>query len=150
MVGPMVEKFIWILISVFVSITQFSDFWVMSYGNWKHILSVFSFHNFVFNGISVMKLTTLSLFSHNVWLLGFFWNFFFLLKQSPAAYLDFSVFFFKFFFETKSNGRTEWWVPNGWSRGNWGILSDKWWVTKIEWEVMSDDKKKKSKQLLKV
>ena len=28
-----------------VSITQFSDFWVMSYGNWKHILAIFSFHN---------------------------------------------------------------------------------------------------------
>ena len=29
------------LFLVFVSITQFSDFWVMSYGNWKHILDVF-------------------------------------------------------------------------------------------------------------
>ena len=24
-----------------------------------------------------------------------------------------------------------------------GILSDEWWVTKIEWGVMSDEKKKK-------
>ena len=42
----------------FVSITQFSDFWVMSYGNWKHILAFFSFHNFVFNGNFVIKPTT--------------------------------------------------------------------------------------------
>ena len=27
--------------------------------------------------------------------------------------------------------------------GNWGILSDEWWVTKIEWGEMSDEKKKK-------
>ena len=30
---------------IIVSITQFSDFWVMSYENWKHILGVFSFYN---------------------------------------------------------------------------------------------------------
>ena len=57
MVGPMTQKLVWISITlfpVFVSITQFSDFWVMSYGNWKHILSIFSFHNFVFNGIFVI------------------------------------------------------------------------------------------------
>ena len=29
--------------------------------------------------------------------------------------------------------------------GNCGILSDEWWVTKIEWGVMSDDQKKKKK-----
>ena len=28
--------------------------------------------------------------------------------------------------------------------GNCGILSDEWWVTKIEWGVMSDDQKKKN------
>ena len=57
---PMTQKLVWIsitLFSVFVSITQFSDFWVMSYGNWKHILTVFSFHNSVFNGISINILT---------------------------------------------------------------------------------------------
>ena len=125
MVGPITEKFVWIFITpfpVFISIIQFSNFWVMSYGNWKHILSVFSFHNFVFNDIFVIKLTTLLLFSCNVWLLGFF----FFLKQSPTAYLDFSVFilFFNFLFETEVNGRTKWWVPNGWGWVNWGILSD--------------------------
>ena len=40
-----------------VSITQFSDFWVMSYENWKHILGVFSFHNSIFNGIFIIKTT---------------------------------------------------------------------------------------------
>ena len=29
----------------------------MSYGNWKYILAVFSFHNYVFNGISVNNTT---------------------------------------------------------------------------------------------
>ena len=29
----------------------------MSYGNWKHILGFFSFHNSVFNGISIIKTT---------------------------------------------------------------------------------------------
>ena len=57
MVGPMAEKFVWFLFPVFISITKFSDFLVMSYGNWKHILGVFSFHNSVFNGISVIKHT---------------------------------------------------------------------------------------------
>ena len=60
MMRPMTQKLVWIsitLFSVFISITQFSDFWVMSYGNWKHILAVFSFHNFVFNGIFVIKHT---------------------------------------------------------------------------------------------
>ena len=66
MVGPMAEKSIWILFPIFVSITQFSDFWVISYGNWKHILGVFSFHNSVFNGIFGINL----LFSCNV---GLFW-----------------------------------------------------------------------------
>ena len=42
---------------IIVSITQFFDFLVISYGNRKHILGVFSFHNSVFNGISVIKYT---------------------------------------------------------------------------------------------
>ena len=44
------DKF-WII----VSITQFSNFWVMSYGNWKHILGVFSFQNSIFNSTFVIK-----------------------------------------------------------------------------------------------
>ena len=81
MVGPMTEKSVWILFPVFVSITQFSNFWVMSYENWKYILDVFSFHNSVFNGISVIK--------H-------------ILKDPPAATFDllssFFLFLFSFFF----------------------------------------------------
>ena len=61
MVRPIVKKSVWFFITlfpVFVSITQFSDFWVMSYGNWKHILGVFSIQNSVFNGIFVIKPTS--------------------------------------------------------------------------------------------
>ena len=57
----------------FVSITQFFDFWVMSYGNWKLILGVFNFQNSVSNGIFVIKHTcmrpTVSAKSHRVLLL---------------------------------------------------------------------------------
>ena len=45
------------LFPVIVSITQLSDFWVISYGNRKHILTVFSFHNSIFNGISINNTT---------------------------------------------------------------------------------------------
>ena len=56
----MTQKLVWIsiiLFPVFVPITQFFDFWVMSYENWKHILAVFNFHNSVFNDIFVIKQT---------------------------------------------------------------------------------------------
>ena len=43
------------LFSNFFFITQFSDFLMMSYGNLKHILGVFSFQNLVFNSILVIK-----------------------------------------------------------------------------------------------
>ena len=46
-VGSTIEKCVWYHNFVFVSITQFSDFWVMSHENWKHILGVFSFQNSV-------------------------------------------------------------------------------------------------------
>ena len=35
-------------------------------------------------------------------------------------------------------------MPNRWGIRNWGILSDEWWVTKIEWGVISDEKKKQT------
>ena len=41
------------MFSVFISITQFSDFWVMSYGNWKHILGVFKLWKQSYDGIFV-------------------------------------------------------------------------------------------------
>ena len=53
----MAKKSVWFLFPVFVSITQFFDFWVMSYANWKHILSIFSFQNSVSNDILVIKHT---------------------------------------------------------------------------------------------
>ena len=61
--GPTAEKCVWFLFLVFVSITQFSNFWVMSYGNWKHILGVFSFQNSISNGIFVIKHTLRDLLS---------------------------------------------------------------------------------------
>ena len=45
------------MFSVFVSITQFSDFWVMSYENWKHILGVFKLSKLSFHGILIIKHT---------------------------------------------------------------------------------------------
>ena len=76
MVRPMAERLIWILFSIIVSITQFSDFWVISYGNWKHILGVFNFQNSVFNDISVIKHTLRvprSESNCNFWPLFFHW-----------------------------------------------------------------------------
>ena len=79
---------------IIVSITQFSDFWVMSYENWKHILGAFSFQNSIFNGIFVIKPTYLAtMFDKRI--------FFFFLGWNPAAMFDkFSIFFFFF-----------WWNP---------------------------------------
>ena len=58
---------------IIVSITQFSDFWVMSYENWKYILGVFSFQNSVFNGIFVIKPTYLAaMFDKRIFF--FWWN----------------------------------------------------------------------------
>ena len=56
-VGSTIEKCVWHHNSVFISITQFSYFWMMSYGNWKYILGVFSFQNSIFNRIFVIKHT---------------------------------------------------------------------------------------------
>ena len=103
MVGPMTEKSIWIFITlfpVFVSITQFSDFWVMSYGNWKHILGVFSFHNSVFYSIFVIKHTQRDpLLEQQPQLLTLFF-FFLLARFSEFSFLYSSVhsFFHIFFF----------------------------------------------------
>ena len=68
----------------------------MSYGNYKHILGVFSFHNFVFNCISIIKTTywvplvlscQLSLLSPTSHFFFFFSTF---LSFSPLLYLFFS------------------------------------------------------------
>ena len=109
---------------IIVSITQFSDFWVMSYGNWKHILGVFSFQNLVFNGIFVIKSAYLAAM-FDKWIFFFFW-------WNPATMFDkFFDFFFFFFWGNQPQllklktgcdlrcqlGDLE----------NLGILSGKWW-----------------------
>ena len=88
---PRAEKSIWFLFSIFVSITQFSNFWVMSYGG------VFSFQNSVFNGIFVIKHTLRDplVLSSQIYLL------------SPTGHSFFFLylFFFLFFFRAKSHPR---------------------------------------------
>ena len=108
MVGPIDEKSVWFLFSVVISITQFSDFWVMSYGNWKHILSVFNFHNSVSNGILVIKLTYMgptinenvkSHTRHTFFFFFIFLSFFLLHRLIPMAiFFFFFILFFLFFF----------------------------------------------------
>ena len=59
---------------IIVSITQFSDFWGMSYENWKHILGAFSFQNSIFNGIFVIKPTyPATMFDKRIFFFFFFW-----------------------------------------------------------------------------
>ena len=79
---------------IIVSITQFSDFWVMSYENWKHILGAFSFQNSIFNGIFVIKPTYLAtMFDKRIF-------FFFWVKPSCNVWQILYYFFF-FFGETQ-------------------------------------------------
>ena len=102
-VSPTIEKCVLHHNSVFVSINQFSDFWVMSYGNWKHILGVFSFHNSVFNGISINILTWWPPFSMSclilqaISFLSFFLSFFFhhfLFFSQATLFSSYENFFF--------------------------------------------------------
>ena len=122
---------------IIVFITQSFDFWVMSYGNWKHILGVFSFQNSIFNGIFVIKPTyPAAMFdkrifffylvkpNHNVWQI--LWFFFFFLGKTEPQLLKLKT---GFELRCQIGGL-----------GNWGILSDKWWVMKIEQWKLSDDK----------
>ena len=108
----------------------------MSYGNWKHILGVFSFQNSIFNGIFVIKPTyPAAMFDK--------WNFFFFGETQPQCLTNSLIFFF-FFGETepqllKLKTGSELRCQIG-GLGNWGILSDKWWVMKIEQWKLSDDK----------
>ena len=87
----------WLMIRDLVSITQFSDFWVMSYGNWKHLLAVFSFHNSKLNGIFVIKHTwgthSAAIFDQ---LTFFFFSFSFSLVRSSSQFVFFFFFFFFF------------------------------------------------------
>ena len=107
---------------IIVSITQFSDFLVMSYGNWKHILGVFSFQNSIFNGIFVIKPTyPAAMFDKQI--------FFFFGETQPQCLTNSLIFFF-FFGETEPQLLK---LKTGFELrcqigglGNWGILSDKW------------------------
>ena len=102
MVWLMFERLVWILFPVIVSITQFSDFWLMSYGNLKHILGVFSFHNSVFNGIFVIKTiywVPLVLSFQLSLLSPFGLSFFFF----SFTFLSFSLLLYLFFFRAKSS-----------------------------------------------
>ena len=67
------------LFSSFVFITQFSDFWVMSYGNWKLILGVFKLRKQSYDGIFVNTHT---------------------MRDPPTTTFDSLSFFFFFFFST--------------------------------------------------
>ena len=126
MVGPMAEKSIWILFPIFVSITQFSDFWVISYGNWKHILGVFSFHNSVFNGIFGINL----LFSCNVGLFWFFYYYYYYYFETKPS-RNVGLFFWKqsntkLGDERQTGGIGKVWVFLVMSY-EWRKLSDEWW-----------------------
>ena len=122
---------------IIVSIAQFSDFWVMSYGNWKHILGVFSFQNSIFNGIFVIKPTyPAAMFNKRI---------FFLVKPNHNVW-QILWFFFFFFGETepqllKLKTGSELRCQIG-GLGNWGILSDEWWVISDEnWVITNNDPK---------
>ena len=102
---------------IIVSITQFSDFWVMSYGNWKHILGVFSFQNSVFNGIFVIKSTY------------------------PTAMFDKWIFFFLGWWNPAATFEVENWVWVKVSNRGFGKLSYfKWWVVNDENWVITNYK----------
>ena len=104
MMGLIAEKFVWFFITlfpVFISITQFFDFWVMSYENWKHILGVFNFHNSVSNDILVIKYTwrdPLVRVSCNFWPFFFSFSFFSTFLSSPLFFSCSFFFSFLFFF----------------------------------------------------
>ena len=103
---------------IIVFITQLFDFWVMSYGNWKHILGVFSFQNSDFNGIFVIKSTY------------------------PTAMFDKQIFFFFLgWWNPAATFEVENWVWVKVSNRRFGKLSYfKWWVVSDENWVMTNYK----------
>ena len=156
MVGPIAEKSVWhhiTLFPFFVSITQFSDFWVMSYGNWKHILAVFSFHNSVFNDIFVIKHTWKDLLSGSAAAFDIFFSFF---STVSVGWVLFYLFLFIYFiftvfgefgywkkkkkvtssdkYEDHKQCEKYWVMKIGW----WCQTGVKNWVMSYEWWVMSD------------
>ena len=109
----------------------------MSYGNWKHILGVFSFQNSIFNGIFVIKPTyPAAMFDKQIF-------FFFLVKPNHNVW-QILWFFFFFFGETepqllKLKTGSELRCQTGGLR-NWGILSDDWWKLSNKNWVMTNYK----------
>ena len=69
----------------------------MSYGNWKHILGVFSFHNSVFNGIFIIKHTPKDLPAATFDSLSFLFIYFSTFLSS-FSFLQFGLSFFLFAF----------------------------------------------------
>ena len=92
-VGPTAEKFVWFLFSVFVSITQFSDFLVIEGPTVRATAATFDFFFFSLGSVSVGGLLLLLLFffflSH--------WSFFFSFRTGSRWVWSGLVFFIFFF-----------------------------------------------------
>ena len=131
---------------VFVFITQFSNFWVMSYGNWKHILGVFKLSKLSFYGIFLIKHTLRDSQSEiQSQLLTNWTDFFFFFGETKLIFYVLEWVSSKFWLLSFKNGshifkflklknRTELgakWV----GFGKFGYF--KWWVTSDEWRKLS-------------
>ena len=101
MVEPIAKKSVWIFITlfpVFISITQFSDFWVMSYGNWKHICNYTHMHGPTVSATHVsaaFDASSTALFSTNIFI---FLYAFFGLCCTILSFIFFVFLFFVFHF----------------------------------------------------
>ena len=143
---------------------------MVSYGNWKHILGVFSFCNSIFNGISIIKPTLrdpivffLTWFGEVVFF--FFFFYFFLSHESSSSFLFSNCCYcFCFVVEIDFVNRRVWPLYRNGSHKKVEKLSDekvsevcqtggyrklgyfKWWVMSDENWARSDEWwKKKSK-----
>ena len=101
MVEPIAKKSVWIFITlfpVFISITQFSDFWVMSYGNWKHICNYTHMHGPTVSATHVsaaFDASSTAFFSTNIFI---FLSAFFGLCCTALSFFFFVLLFFVFHF----------------------------------------------------
>ena len=101
MVEPIAKKSVWIFITlfpVFISITQFSDFWVMSYGNWKHICNYTHMHGPTVSATHVsaaFDASSTAFFSTNIFI---FLSAFFGLCCTALSFFFFVFLFFVFHF----------------------------------------------------
>ena len=100
-VGPTAEKFVWFLFSVFVSITQFSDFVVIEGPTVRATAATFDFFFFSLGSVSVGGLLLLLLFFFFLSHWSFFFFFFpFALAHAGSGLVWSSSFFFSFLFAT--------------------------------------------------